>query len=163
MQTSLTVEDLIKKYAQTTEKSLERKPIQLSKELPSEGQPPAKISAVPGKSGSSGVFRVDTGRGPIGDLDQERDGLREEDDRIAGVIYNPEMKNPIITEEWMNRISNQLQGPRSPTSKKLVKSKAVSPNDFRLEKGEEFPVTNNSTSPKLEKRLKVLGTERMVK
>jgi hypothetical protein len=72
----MTVEQLIKRYAKTTEKPLDRPKIQLSKEYisspnrtmgyvkeedhspwnDSTGQPPAKIPVQPGQSGSSGVF-----------------------------------------------------------------------------------------------------------
>ena len=69
----MSIKKLIEKTLAAPETQLEKGAREAIMDVAVPGQPAGKITATPGKSGSSGVYRLDTGHGPIGDFDRFND------------------------------------------------------------------------------------------
>ncbi len=184
------LDKMLKRYLQSnTEKSLERPEISIGGWDPEieakRGQPPSKISAVPGRSGSSGVFRdssVPVTLPPPKSEDKpysgrvgSPQGYRDEEDPISDflrsnpTVYFDEMRDA-ERQAWNERLgqaTDEIQGPRPSLRSKRTMAirKSHPPGDFTnyiQNKEQPFDLTKDNPKVTISKRLKVLGTEKMI-
>jgi hypothetical protein len=138
-------------------------------------QSPAKIPNDRGRSGSSGVFRTNTGSNRM--IDAQRMMNEDYDPALGPSSVREDRQSPQAggkvqmegkeeLEDWMRSIGARIQGPRvlPKGSKPLPIRKNLMSSYIGPTKEQPFQLTKDAPkSSSLRKTLKMLGTEKLVK